>query len=425
MSLRTFLLLTFALVAGMLAASCSSTPTVATSTASPSTPAPSTPAASVGCSVVSAAPTPSSSSLLPPITSADYTRGPDAAAVTLLYYCDFQSAQCEIFNRVLDQLVKDHSNDLKVVLRPFPIPASIVATLVPPSVVPSLDKSDLSVGAALAAGNQGKFWEMRDVLHAQYNAWANLTPQAFQQWVSGQAAGLGLDRAKFEQDLTSPATQSEEKSLYDTAVGLGISSIPTVFINGGLQQRAALSYDGLESTISLIALGSRQFKSCPPFAIDPTKEYTATLHTVKGDIVLRLFADKAPLAVNSFVFLARQGWFDGVTFHRVIPGFVAQAGDPSGTGSGGPGYFFDNEVSPDLLFDKPGMVGMANSGPNTNGSQFFITYAAEPQLDGSYTVFGQVIQGMQVVESLTPRDPQQTSGLPPGDRILSVTIQEQ
>jgi len=147
------------------------------------------------------------------------------------------------------------------------------------------------------------------------------------------------------------------------------------------------------------------------------------VHTEKGDIVIQLYADKAPLAVNSFVFLARQGWFDGVTFLRVIPGFVAQAGDPSGTTRGGPGYFFKNEVS-DLKYDKPGVVGMANSGSDTNGSQFFITYAPEPSLDGRFTVFGEVIKGMDVVESLTPRDPAQSGDLPAGDKILSVTIEE-
>ncbi len=200
--------------------------------------------------------------------------------------------------------------------------------------------------------------------------------------------------------------------------------MPTVFINGQLQDRAALSYDGIESTISLISLGNRQFRTCPPFDVDSTRQYSATLHTEKGDIVIQLFADQAPLAVNSFVFLARQGWFDGVTFHRVIPGFVAQAGDPSGTGRGGPGYFFQNEVHANLLFDKAGVVGMANSGPDTNGSQFFITYAPEPNLDGAYTVFGQVVAGMDVVESLTPRDPQTGADLPPGDKIISVTIEE-
>jgi len=186
-----------------------------------------------------------------------------------------------------------------------------------------------------------------------------------------------------------------------------------------------LSYDGLNSTIGLVALGRKQFSTCPPFSIDPARHYTATLHTAKGDIVMQLYADQAPLAVNSFVFLARQGWFNGVTFHRVIPGFVAQAGDPSGTGAGGPGYYFKNEVSAGLSFDKPGVVGMANAGPDTNGSQFFITYAPQPKLDGTYTIFGQVIKGMDVVEALTQRDPQLTAGLPPGDKIINVTIEEQ
>jgi len=158
--------------------------------------------------------------------------------------------------------------------------------------------------------------------------------------------------------------------------------------------------------------------------IDPAKQYFATLHTEKGDITIQLYADKAPMAVNSFIFLARQGWFDGVTFHRVLPGFVAQAGDPSGSGLGGPGYIFDNEISEDLKFDGPGVVAMANAGPGTNGSQFFITFAATQQLDGGYTIFGFVIEGMDVAKSLTPRDPSQAMDLPPGDRINSVTIEE-
>ena len=158
--------------------------------------------------------------------------------------------------------------------------------------------------------------------------------------------------------------------------------------------------------------------------IDPDKEYTATIETEKGDIVVELLAEQAPLAVNSFVYLARQGWFDGVSFHRVLPGFVAQSGDPSGSGMGGPGYEFDNEVSPDLKFDAAGLLAMANSGPNTNGSQFFITYAPAANLDGGYTIFGKVLEGMEIAESLTPRDPSQGGALPPGDKILSVRIDE-
>lgn len=425
MSLKTLLLLTGALLGGMLLASCSTPPATAPAAASEPAALPAATSASRGCGVVSAPPTPSASSLLPPITESDYTRGPESAAVTLLYYCDFESLQCEELNRVLDPLAKEHPNDLRLVMRPVPIPAASVPTPASPSPTTFPDKSEISAAAAVAAGNQGKFWQMRDLLQSQYAAWVPLTPSGFGTWVSEEAAGLGLDATKFEQDLNSNATQSQVKSLYDSAATLGISAVPTVFINGNLLQRAALRYADLESIIGLIALGAHQFTTCPPFSVDPSKHYTATLHTEKGDIVLQLYADQAPLAVNSFIFLARQGWYDGVTFHRVIPGFVAQAGDPSGTGNGGPGYFFNNEINADLLFDKPGVVGMANSGPDTNGSQFFITYTPQPQLDGGYTVFGQVIQGMQVVESLTPRDPQQTPDLPPGDKILNVTIQEQ
>jgi len=158
--------------------------------------------------------------------------------------------------------------------------------------------------------------------------------------------------------------------------------------------------------------------------IDPEKQYFANIETEKGMITLELFPKEAPLAVNNFIFLSQQGWYDGVSFHRVIPGFVAQAGDPSGTGYGGPGYAFDNEISDNLKFDRPGIVAMANAGPGSNGSQFFITYAAVPRLDGNYSIFAQVISGMEVAENLSPRDPSKSSDLPTGDEIIQITIEE-
>jgi len=164
------------------------------------------------------------------------------------------------------------------------------------------------------------------------------------------------------------------------------------------------------------------YKSPPEMRIDPNKQYIATIHTAKGDIVVELYADKAPKTVNNFVFLANQGYYDGTTFHRVIPGFMAQAGDPSGTGTGGPGYTFEDEFHPDLHHDGPGVLSMANAGPNTNGSQFFITYEAQPHLDGHHTVFGKVIEGMDVLEQISPRDPETATG--PGDFIESITIEE-
>ncbi|MFZ1043103.1 MAG: peptidylprolyl isomerase [Anaerolineales bacterium] len=414
MQTRKLFAFIFFLLIFLLLTSCASSTPIATPTAPPaptSTLIPNTPVTYAGCSTVTAEPTANISSGLPSITSADYVRGPDNAAVTMILYCDFQSTQCENFGDVVDKLQQNHPNDLRVVYRPLPA-------------IGVLDKSQISTQAAVSAGDQGKFWEMRDLLHSKYNDWANLTVNQFNSWITGQTISLGLDAAKFEADYQSSETAARAKSMHDAAIQLGIGSIPVVFINGSLQQAAILDYNSVNDVVSLIALGAKQFKSCPSFMLDVSKQYVATLHTEKGDIVIQLYADKAPLAVNSFIFLAKQGWFDGVTFHRVIPGFVAQAGDPSGTGQGGPGYFFKNEVS-DLKYDKPGVVGMANSGPDTNGSQFFITYAPEPTLDGSYTIFGQVLKGMDVVESLTPRDPSQAGDLPPGDKILSVTIEEQ
>jgi len=168
----------------------------------------------------------------------------------------------------------------------------------------------------------------------------------------------------------------------------------------------------------------KQYSAAPPMTIDVAKKYTATFKMAKGgEFVVQLYPDKSPITVNSFVFLARDGYFDGVTFHRVLEGFMAQGGDPTGTGMGGPGYKFVNEDN-NLTFDKPGVVAMANAGRDTNGSQFFITFAPTPNLNGGYTIFGQVISGMDVVNAITRRDPNQNPTFT-GDVIESITITEE
>ncbi len=147
--------------------------------------------------------------------------------------------------------------------------------------------------------------------------------------------------------------------------------------------------------------------------IDPAKTYYATIKTNKGDMRLKLYADKVPMTVNNFVFLAREGFYDGVTFHRVIKDFMIQAGDPTGTGRGGPGYRFPDEFHPDLKHDGPGVLSMANAGPNTNGSQFFITHVATPWLDGKHAVFGQLVDGFDVLYAIEQ-----------GDMIETIEIEE-
>lgn len=160
----------------------------------------------------------------------------------------------------------------------------------------------------------------------------------------------------------------------------------------------------------------------PSGALDTSKSYTATFKTEKGDIGVELFADRAPRTVENFVNLSRAGFYDGTTFHRVITGFMAQGGDPTGTGTGGPGYQFADEFHPELRHDSAGVLSMANAGPGTNGSQFFITHGPTPHLDDRHTVFGKVTDGMDVVRKLRERDPQRDRE--PGDRIETIEISE-
>ena len=149
---------------------------------------------------------------------------------------------------------------------------------------------------------------------------------------------------------------------------------------------------------------ARQYSSYPEMTLDPAKSYKATIKTNRGDIDLDLFAADAPKTVNNFMFLARDGYYDGLTFHRVIQGFVAQGGCPHGTGSGGPGYSFEDETKENPHKHEAGSLSMANAGPNTNGSQFFICHEPQPHLDGKHTVFGKVTQGMDVALSLEQGD---------------------
>jgi cyclophilin family peptidyl-prolyl cis-trans isomerase len=168
---------------------------------------------------------------------------------------------------------------------------------------------------------------------------------------------------------------------------------------------------------------TQKWSQPPEIIIDTTHQYAITLHTDHGDIHLELFADKAPRTVNNFIFLARNGYYDGTIFHRVISNFMAQGGDPTGSGTGGPGYKFADEFHPNLRHDRPGILSMANAGPGTNGSQFFITHVPTPWLDDHHSVFGQVSEGMDVLLSIPDRDPGQNNA--PAVQIKSISILEQ
>jgi len=365
-----------------------------------------------GCQPVALVPTPNPTitALIPPVSAAEHILGAQDALVTIVEYSDYQCPYCAMVAPVLAELVKKYPADVRLVYRFFPLSSHSNALI--------------SAYAAEAAGQQGKFFEFSEFLFANQAKWGGLETDEAAAWFAEQAASLGLDAQQFQADLDSDKVRGVVDQALKSATEIGIPGTPFLLINGQPHQ-TAMDLPTLSGIVEFHKLSQRAYKTCPPMVIDPKKQYEATLKTAKGEIVVKLYADKAPLAVNSFVFLAREGWFNNTTFHRVISNFVAQGGDPSGSGSGGPGYQFITE-NKSASFNRAGLLAMANSGPDTNGSQFFITYAQAPNLNGGYTLFGEVLKGMEVAQSLTPRDPQSvgTTPLEPGDLLLSVEIRE-
>jgi len=364
------------------------------------------------CTAVRVAPTPGSDtpSLFPLEGETDHVRGAENPIVTITEYSDYQDVRSGLFANVIGQLLEEHPNEVRVVSRNFPL-------------ITINDKAALAAQAAEAAEEQGKFWEMYHLLFAQQENWVNLSAEDFEQWLAAQGSSLGMNVQQFQADLKREDIVTQVQQAWEGGQKIGLPGTPLILINGQIYG-GPRNYDSLNDIIQLLALGKRQYSSCPPVTVQQDKEYIATLHTEKGDIEIQLFANKAPMTVNSFLFLARDGWYENITFHRVIPEVFAQTGDPSGTGKGHPGYYLITEINPSLIFDKPGLVAMVNSGPDTSGSQFFITYAPTMQYNGQYTIFGQVLSGMDVLKQLTPRDAQPGIDTPPGDKLLSVTIIE-
>jgi cyclophilin family peptidyl-prolyl cis-trans isomerase/protein-disulfide isomerase len=364
------------------------------------------------CTTIQTEPTPGpdTPSLFPPESATDRVRGAENPIVTITEYSDYQDLRSGLLAEVIDRLLEEHPREVRVVSRIFPL-------------MRVHDKAALAAQAAEAAAEQGKFWELHHLLYAQQESWVNLSVEDFEQWLTAQVSALGMNVDQFQADLKREDIVAKVKEAWEGGQKIQLPGTPLILINGQIYG-GPRDYSSLKDIIELIALGARQFKSCPPVTVQSNKQYIATLHTEKGDVTIQLFADKAPLTVNSFLFLARNDWYDNITFHRVVPDLFAQTGDPSGTGRGNPGYYIVTEIDSSLTFDKPGMVAMVNSGPDTSGSQFFITYAPATQYNGQYTIFGQVLSGMEVLRNLTPRDPQPGTEPVPGDKLISVTVEE-
>jgi cyclophilin family peptidyl-prolyl cis-trans isomerase/protein-disulfide isomerase len=423
---------------------------------------------------------------VPEVNDTDWIIGNPDAPVTILEYSDIQCPYCSLLEPVLIEYVNQNPDKVRLVFRHFPLPghqhAGSAAVMIQAAGQQGVEYFEAMKAELFAT--QSEWANLDDTAFIEYgtqiaddlgldvvqfsldmndekvlnaieddykeavNAGVSYTPFVMVNNLIYQAniTTLTVDDIDAMVDGVTEILNSEDGEL--------LASMPRFTVHDTATLEATIDYykeliaeydqeyldslpyyffDSTQTTPQYIQLYNilndtvldRQFDSCPEQVIDPDKSYKAILKTEFGDVTISLNQDVAPFTVNSFVFLAENGWYDDITFHRVIPDFVAQTGDPSGTGIGTPGYLYTNEITPDYLFDQAGRVGMANQGNGTNGAQFFITYSPQPNLNGSYTVFGQVEEGMDVLEKLQARNASAVDDAEPGSKLISVEIIEE
>ena len=349
--------------------------------------------------------------VFPEVSDEDWSIGPEDAILTVVEYTDFFCPYCGSAFVEFENLLETHGDDVRLVYRALPLD----------SLHPT---APIAAYAAEAAGRQGKFWEMYRAIFNNQGNLAELTAEELTESLMTTAEEeLELDMTQFVADFESDELRQKITDGQTAAFEAGISGTPTVLVNRRPISTSSIPYFG--SFIDVMKAEEGLTYECPPFVIDQEKEYTATIETENGEMVLELYPKEAPLAVNSFVYLAREGFYDGVTFHRVFHDFMAQSGDPSGTGMGGAGYRYREEIVPELTYDEAYMLGVARTQEEgTSGSQFFITYIPVPELNEGYTIFGKLIDGFDVFEQITERDSDSDPNLPIGDKIIKITINE-
>jgi cyclophilin family peptidyl-prolyl cis-trans isomerase/protein-disulfide isomerase len=349
---------------------------------------------------------------MPPVTEEDWTIGPDDAPITIVEYADFQCPGCARFEMDLDQFLQAHEDEIRFVFRHFPLPYH--------------DKAVITSEAAEAAGAQGAFWEMHDLLYARYDEWSQIPTEEMMEALVGYAEELALDVEQFTDDLENHVYQDKVEAAYEAADALRVPGTPAFIINGRMYPFGlGLSPEGLELFIDAVLEAPEPYDSPPEQVIDPDQRHLATVRTENGDFVIELYTEQAPVNVNSFAFLAQEGLYDDVRFIQVVTDTVALTGDPTNTGLiMDHGYWCDLENDPGLSFDEAGMVGLNSATRRTTSNQFFITLSPQPDFDEGYMVIGQVVEGMDVVESLTPRN-NRNPDAPPGELIETIIIEAQ
>ncbi len=320
--------------------------------------------------------------VLPAVDSSrDHVWGMDNARVTMIEYSDFECPFCARHNDTMDAIKATYPNDVRIVYRHFPLSFHTYA--------------QKAAEASECAADQGKFWEMHDKIF-ELSKSGYISIDSLKQ----AATDLSLDRGQFDPCLDSGIKASRVTEDLNQGMVAGVQGTPATFINGELVSGAMPLENFTEIIDNLIAI--RNDLAFPGVLPDEQiKNKQIRIKTTKGDIVFEVLPEDAPKAASNFIYLTEQSFYNGLTFHRVEPGFVIQGGDPYGNGTGGPGYTFEDEAV-NLPYNE-GIVAMANAGPNTNGSQFFIMLA-DHSLPPNYSIFGRVIAGMDVVKQISAND---------------------
>jgi protein-disulfide isomerase/cyclophilin family peptidyl-prolyl cis-trans isomerase len=344
-------------------------------------------------------------SRIPSITEDDHVKGPDDAEITVIEYADFQCPACSGMSDLNGYLMQRYGDQIRFVYRHLPL-------------ISIHDKAVITGEAAEAAAAQGKFWEMHDLLYEKQQEWSGLSEEDLVDTLVEYAGELELDTERFEQALSEHTYREQILAEYEAYQEYGRMATPTYVINKIFYPTQELGgFRRLEAFIALVLMQDDMYESPPSQVIESDKDYVAIIKTTKGDITVELFDDEAPANVNSFAFLAQEGWYDGLDFFIVDHEQIAVTGDPTNSGAvlPFPGYSCGHEAVPDQSLDEAGLVAAWNS-------TFFITYSPQSDYAASFTTIGRVTEGMDVAESLAPTQPGPDQ--PEPDAIVTIVIEE-
>ena len=343
----------------------------------------------------------------PPVTDADWVDGPDDAVITLTVYDQFDCPGCKYFETQVPLLEEVYGDDFRLVFRHFFFH----------------ENADLPARAAEAAGQQGKFFEVKKFIFEDIENWYGKTGSDFESWLKDIAMKFDLDADQLIDDYNSDAIIQKVAQDNEAARQIGISVTPTVYVNGWQYVSTDNTVPGLEKLAPsfeiikrLKAVESETYTACPDSVIDPEKTYFATITTTKGDIIVELYPDTAPLAVNSFVVLARDGWYEGNAF-ITHPDFIF-SGDPTDTGFGFPGYAYVDELDEEKSINEAGWLVTYSTMQNLNGGSFFISRTPMEE-QGNRTIFGKVVEGLDIIDRFETRE---NIFEPVKDQIVSITV---